>query len=64
MGSAALIWLGILAWFVLAIVVGLTLARVISLRDRQRPQSTEPAQSAAGRPVRLWDCVTGGSGKS
>jgi hypothetical protein len=45
MSTTAVIWLGILAWVVLAVVTGFILARVIKLRDRQRPGSTEPDQS-------------------
>ncbi|MGH3822415.1 MAG: hypothetical protein ACRDRA_06195, partial [Pseudonocardiaceae bacterium] len=46
MGTAAVIWLGILAWVVLAIVVGLATGRMIKLRNRQCPGSTEPGQPA------------------
>lgn len=53
MSAAAVIWLGILAWVVLAVVVGSTTARIIKLRDLQRPGSTESEQSPKGGRVRM-----------
>lgn len=53
MGTAAVVWLGILAWIVLAMGIGLTLARMIRLRDRQRPGSpisTRPGPLVSRRP--------------
>lgn len=49
MGTAVMIWLGILAWVVLAIVLGFALARMISLRDRHGPGGTETAHSRLSR---------------
>jgi hypothetical protein len=49
MGTTAVISLGILAWVLLAILVALFVARMISLRDRQRPDRTEPEAPAEGR---------------
>lgn len=42
MGTTAVIGLGILVWVLLAVLVALFLARLISLRDRQRPDRTDP----------------------
>jgi hypothetical protein len=43
MSTTAVIGLGILAWVLLAILVALFIARLIRLRDRQRPDRTDPA---------------------
>ncbi len=48
MGTTAMIGLGILAWAVLAIPVVLFVARMIRLRDRQRPGCSEPGAPAQG----------------
>jgi hypothetical protein len=46
--EAAVIGLGILVWVVMAVLLALFVARTISLRDRQRPESTEPCAPANG----------------
>jgi hypothetical protein len=45
------IWLGILVWMVLAVVIGLAVARMINLRDRQRPVGCEHKRSGASKPA-------------
>ena len=54
MTPTAMIGLGILAWILMAVLVALFVARMISLRDRQRPDLTEqgtPAESGSGGGV-------------
>ncbi|MGH3837009.1 MAG: hypothetical protein ACREX8_19575 [Gammaproteobacteria bacterium] len=48
MSTIAVIGLGILAWVLLAIPLALFVARMIRLRDRQRPDGTEPGAPAQG----------------
>jgi hypothetical protein len=48
MVTTAVIGLGILAWVLLAILVSLFVARMIRLRDRQRPRGTDPGTPADG----------------
>ncbi len=63
-----MLWLGILAtWVVLAMAVGLALARMIMLRDRQRPGSTEPGPSLTegdSGPASVVSPTTRGAGPS
>lgn len=42
------ITIGLVAWFLLAILVALVVGEMIRLRDRQRPDGTEPGESAQG----------------
>lgn len=51
MGMTAVIVLGILAWALTAILVALFVARMISLRDRQRPDGTEQGAPVKGTPA-------------
>lgn len=46
MGTTAVIGLGLLAWVLLAILLALFVGRMIRLRDRQRPDRTEPGAPA------------------
>ncbi len=48
MGTTAVIGLGILAWVLTAILVALFVARMVRLRDRQRPDCPEPGAPAQG----------------
>lgn len=48
MSTTAVIGLGILAWVLLAIPLALFVGRMIRLRDRQRPDQTEPGAPAEG----------------
>ena len=48
MSTIAVIGLGILAWVLLSIPLALFVARMIRLRDRQRPDGTEPGALAQG----------------
>lgn len=48
MSTIAVIGLGILAWVLLAIPLALFVARMIRLRDRQRPDRIEPGAPAEG----------------
>jgi hypothetical protein len=48
MSTTAAIALGILAWVLLAILLALFVGRMIILRDRQRPDRTEPEGPAEG----------------
>jgi hypothetical protein len=48
MSTTAVIGFGILAWILVAILVALGVARVIKLRDRQRPNPVEPATPVQG----------------
>lgn len=62
-----MIWLGILAtWVVLAIVVGLALARMMMLRDRQRPDSTKsgPLTEDDSGPAKVISPTTRGTDPS
>ncbi|MFN2495219.1 MAG: hypothetical protein ABR608_04835 [Pseudonocardiaceae bacterium] len=45
MNTVAVIGLGVLAWVLLATLLALFLGRMIQLRDRQRPDRTEPGAS-------------------
>lgn len=49
MSTTAVIGLGVLAWVLLAILVALFVARMIALRDRQRPDRTGPEAPAEAR---------------
>lgn len=49
MSTIAVIGLGILAWVLLAIPLALFVARVIRLRDRQRPDRTEQGAPPEGK---------------
>jgi hypothetical protein len=51
MGTTAVIGIGILVWVLMAIPLALFVARMIKLRDRQRPGRTEPRASAEGKPA-------------
>lgn len=51
MSTIAVIGLGILMWILLAIPIALFVARMIRLRDRQRPDRTEPGAPAEGKPA-------------
>jgi hypothetical protein len=46
MSTIAVVGLGILAWVLLAIPLALFVARMIRLRDQQRPDRTEPGAPA------------------
>jgi hypothetical protein len=48
MGTTAVIGLGILAWILMAIPLALFVGRMIRIRDRQRPDRTEPGAPAEG----------------
>jgi hypothetical protein len=48
MGTTAVIGLGILVWILMAIPLALFVGRMIRMRDRQRPDRTEPGVSAQG----------------
>ena len=48
MSMVAVISLGMLVWFLLAILLALFVGRIIRLRDRQRPDRSEP--DAPARP--------------
>jgi hypothetical protein len=50
MSTTVVIGLGILAWALVAILLALSVGRMIRLRDRQRPDSTEPRTLAEGTP--------------
>ncbi|HSL07893.1 MAG TPA: hypothetical protein VK887_07925 [Pseudonocardiaceae bacterium] len=49
MGTTAVIGIGILAWVLMAIPLALFVGRMIRMRDRQRPDRTEPGAAAEGR---------------
>jgi hypothetical protein len=49
MSTIAVIVLVILAWIALAIRVALSVSRMISLRDRQRPDRAESATLVQGK---------------
>ncbi|MGH4009568.1 MAG: hypothetical protein ACRDTH_15695 [Pseudonocardiaceae bacterium] len=51
MSTTAVIGFGILAWVLLAIPVALFVARMIKLRDRQRPDRIEPGTPAKCKPA-------------
>ena len=48
MSTTAVIALGILVWILLAILAACFVARMIGLRDRQRPGQADPAEPARG----------------
>ena len=48
MDTTAVIGIGILAWVVMAIPLALFVGRMIRMRDRQRPDWTEPGAPAEG----------------
>jgi hypothetical protein len=48
MSTIAVIGFGLLVWVLLAIPLALFVARMITLRDRQRPDRTEPGTPAGG----------------
>lgn len=48
MGTTAVIGLGIVAWVLTSVLVAIGAARMIRLRDRQRPERTEPEASIQG----------------
>lgn len=49
MSTTAVIGLGVLVWVLLAILLALAVGRMIRLRDRQRPDRTEPDAPTEGR---------------
>ena len=48
MSTTAVIGLGVLVWVLLAILLAFFVGRMIRLRDRQRPDRTEPDAPAEG----------------
>jgi hypothetical protein len=48
MSTTAVIGFGILAWVLVAVLLTLFVARMIRLRDRQRPGLTEPEAPVKG----------------
>ncbi len=48
MSTTAVIGFGILAWILVAVLLALGVARVIKLRNRQRPDPVEPETPVPG----------------